>query len=67
MDFTADDMLQILKANGSEGSFTNSSFKNSKLALAIDGGERVVFDGVSSSDTFNINGTIYSIKGSKLK
>ena len=67
MDFSAGDMLQILKANGSEGSFTNSSFKNSKLTLAISGGGHVIFKGVSATDTFNINGTTYSIKGTKLK
>ena len=67
MDFSAGDMLQILNVDGSQGSFTNSSFKSGKLALAIEGGGRVVFSGVSKSDTFNINGTTYSISGSKLK
>ncbi|MBQ3337912.1 MAG: hypothetical protein IJG80_10965, partial [Selenomonadaceae bacterium] len=66
-DFTADDMLQILNADGSAGTFTNSSFKNSKLTLAIEGGGHVIFKGVSASDTFNINGTVHTIAGSKLK
>ena len=66
-DWESGDMLQILNSDGSEGAFTNSTFKSGKLALSIDGGGRVVFSGVSKSDTFNINGTTYSISGSKLK
>ncbi|MBR3497614.1 MAG: hypothetical protein IKO05_01315 [Selenomonadaceae bacterium] len=67
MDFSAGDMLQILNADGSQGSFTNSSFKSGKLTLAIDGGGHVIFKGVSATDSFNINGTTYSIVGKKLK
>ena len=59
-------MLKILNANGSQGTFTNSSFKNGTLTLAISG-EHVQFKGVSATDTFNINGTSYSIVGTKLK
>ena len=60
-------MLQILNADGSQGSFSNSSFKNGTLSLAIEGGGKVVFKDVSKSDSFNINGTTYKISGSKLK
>ena len=61
-------MLKILKSNGKDGgSFTNSSFKNGNLTLALDGGGHVVFSGVNTSDTFNINGTTYKISGGKLK
>ncbi|MBQ3337297.1 MAG: alpha/beta hydrolase [Selenomonadaceae bacterium] len=67
MDFTGSDLLKILNADGSRISFTNSSFKNDKLTLAIDGGGHVIFSGVSATDTFNINGTTYSISGTKLK
>ena len=67
MDFTGGDLLQILKADGSQGTFTNSSFKSSNLTLAIDGGGQVIFSGVSADDSFNINGTTYSISGTKLK
>ena len=66
-DWTSDDMLTILKSDGSEGSFTNSSFKGDKLTLAIEGGGHIIFSGVSADDSFNINGTTYSISGSKLK
>ena len=59
-------MLQILNSDGSQGSFTNSSFKNGKLTIAIDGGGHVIFQNVSASDTFNINGTTYSIRNEKL-
>ena len=66
-DYDNGDMLKILKADGSEGgTFSSSSSKSSKLTLAIDSGSTVPFDGVSKSDTFNINGTSYKISGKKL-
>lgn len=67
-DYKAGDMLKILKLNGSEGgSFTSSSFNGSNLTLTISGGGKVVFNGVSAKNTFNINGKNYSISGKKLK
>ena len=66
MDFTANDMLQILKADGSQGSFTKSSFKNSSLTLAVEGGGKVYVGGATTSDTFNINDKTYGISGGKL-
>ena len=66
-DFAVNDLLTILNADGSAGSFKNSSFKSGTLTLAIDGGGHVIFKGVTASDTFNINGTTYSIGGKKLK
>ena len=68
MDYKAGDILQILKADGSAGgSFTSSSFKSNNLTLAISGGGKVIFDNVSATDSFNINGTIHTISGKKLK
>ena len=62
------DMLQILKTDGSEGgTFTDSNFSDNKLTLTIDGGGSVVFQNVNASGKFNINGTTYSIVGTKLK
>ncbi|MBE8949928.1 MAG: hypothetical protein SR3Q1_04935 [Quinella sp. 3Q1] len=67
-DYESGDMLKILKSDGKDGgTFTSSSFKSNKLTLAISGGGKVIFSGVSASDTFNINGTSYSISGTKLK
>ena len=66
MDFTGGDMLQILNADGSEGTFTNSSFKSGKLTLAIEGGGHVTFSGMSAGDEININGTMHTISGKKL-
>ena len=61
-------MLKILKPNGKDGgSFTNSSFKNGDLTLAISGGGKVIFDDVSVGDKFNINGKSYTLKGTTLK
>ena len=63
-DYQSGDMLKILQSNGKAGgTFTNSSFKNNKLTLAIDGGGKVIFDGVSKGDKININGTIHTISG----
>lgn len=67
-DYQSGDMLKILKSDGKAGgTFTSSSFKNNKLTLAIDGGGKVIFDGVIKSDQININGTIHTISGTKLK
>ncbi len=66
-DWESGDMLKILNADGSAGAYTNSSFKSGKLTLAIAGGGHVIFSGVSASDSFNINGTVHSIVGKKLK
>ena len=61
------DMLQILKADGTEGgTFTDSNFSDNKLTLTIDGGGSVVFQNVNASGKFNINGTTYQINGTKL-
>ena len=66
-DYQSGDMLKILKSNGKEGgAFSSSSFKNGNLTLEISGGGSVVFDGVSKSSSFNINGDIYKISGNKL-
>ena len=68
MDYNSGDMLQILKSDGSAGgSFTKYSFSNNKLTLTIDGGGSVVFDGVKSGNSFNINSTIHTLSGKKLK
>lgn len=60
------DMLKILKADGSNGSFKSSKFSGGDLTLTINGGGKVIFDCVSKGDKFNINGTTYKISGSKL-
>ena len=62
MDYSSGDMLQILG-----GTFSKSAFSNNKLTLTIDGGGKVIFDNVTTSTDFNINGTIYTISGNKLK
>lgn len=68
MDYSSGDMLKIPKKNGKEGgTFTKATFKNNSLTLAISGGGKVIFDGVSSGDQLNINGTIRTISGSTLK
>lgn len=60
------ELLQIIKSNGSEGYFTNSNFANNNLTLSISGGGRVVFQNVTSSTEFNINGTAYQIESARL-
>ena len=66
-DFSEGDMLKILNADGTFGTFTKAAFASSKLTLTIDGGGKVLFDYVSSGDKININGTSYTIKGKTLK
>ena len=67
-DYEAGDMLQILKANGkSGGTFSSSLFEGGTLTLAIDGGGSVIFDDVSAGDKINVNGTVHTISGNKLK
>ena len=66
-NFADGDMLKILDRKGEEtGKFSKSVFSGSKLTLSIQGGGKVVFDGVTASSEFNINGTDYSISGKKL-
>ncbi len=66
-DYEAGDMLKILNADGSNGSFKSSKYSCGDLTLTINGGGEIIFDGVASGDSFNINGTSYKISGSKLK
>ena len=66
-DYESGDILQILNANGSKGSFSGATFSGNKLTLSIDGGGSVIFSGVSKGNTFNINGKIYTLRGSKFK
>ena len=65
-DYSSGDMLKILEDDGSKGSFKKSKYSGGDLTLTISGGGTVIFDGVSKSDKFNINGTTYKISGSKL-
>ena len=67
-DYQSGDILQILQSDGTAGgSFTKSSFSGGKLSLTVSGGGKIVFDNVSATDTFNINGATYKISGKTLK
>ncbi|MBR3747793.1 MAG: hypothetical protein IKN27_12615, partial [Selenomonadaceae bacterium] len=65
-DYSNGDMLQILDAKGSKVGFSKAAFSNNDLTLSVKGGGTIIFDDVSSSTSFNINGTNYKISGSKL-
>lgn len=68
MDYQSGDMLKILKKNGNEGgTFSKATFSNDTLTLAISGGGKVIFDGVSAGQSININGKIRTISGNTLK
>ena len=67
MDFTNNDMLQILNADGAQGSFGSSAFSDSTLTLNISGGGSVVFRNINASTGFNINGTTRTISNGRLK
>ena len=66
MDFTNNDLLTILKSDGSAGSFSNANFNSSTLNLTIEGGGNVTFKNVDASTDFNINGTTYHVSGKTL-
>ena len=66
-DYSSGDMLQILNADGSAGSFKSSKFSGGDLTLTINGGGCVIFSGVSAGDKFNINNKTYTLGSKKLK
>ena len=66
-DYETGDMLKILNADGSDGSFKSSKYSGGDLTLTINSGGKIVFKDVSASTNFNINSTSYKISGSKLK
>ena len=67
-DYKNGDLLQILKSDGSKGgTFSKANFSGGDLTLTINGGGKVIFDGVSAGDKFNINGKQYTISGKTLK
>ena len=66
-DYATGDMLKILNADGSDGSFKSYKYSGGDLTLTINGGGKIIFKDVSANTTFNINGTSYKISGSKLK
>ncbi len=66
-DYETGDILKILNADGSDGSFRSSKYSGGDLTLTINGGGKIVFKDVSANTNFNINGTSYTISGSKLK
>ena len=65
-DYETGDLLKILNVGGSEGSFKSSKYSGGDLTLTINGGGKIIFEGVASSTKFNINGSSYNISGSKL-
>ena len=60
-------ILKILNADGSDGTFTKAAFASNKLTLTIDGGGKVIFDNVRAGSRININNTNYTISGKTLK
>ncbi|MBR0102968.1 MAG: hypothetical protein IJQ01_05670, partial [Selenomonadaceae bacterium] len=66
-DYESGDILKILKADGSAGTFSKSNFSEGVLNLTISGGGSVIFENVNTGDQININGTTHTITGSKLK
>ena len=66
-DFTEGDLLQILDKNGvAERSFTKAKFDGDSLKLTIQGGGKIIFENVTASSQFNINGETYHISGDTL-
>ena len=65
-DYQSGELLEILDANGDKTTFSKATFSGTKLTLNVTGGGKVVFGGVDSSTTFNINGTSYNVSGKTL-
>ena len=65
-DYETGDMLKILNADSTDGSFKSSKYSGGDLTLTINGGGKIIFEDVASSTKFNINGYSYHISGSKL-
>ena len=55
-DYEAGDMLTILNKKGDEGTFSKATFKDDRLTLGVKGGGKVIFSGVDSETSINING-----------
>ena len=55
-DYKAGDMLTILNKKGDEGIFSKATFKDDRLTLGVKGGGKVIFSGVDSETSINING-----------
>ncbi len=57
-DYSAGDMLQIMNKRGTGyADFKKATFKGGNLTLNITGGGQVIFSGIDSSTSVNINGT----------
>ena len=65
-DYASGDILQILNADGTNGSYT-AAFASNKLTLTISGGGSVILENVNAGDKININGTIKTVSGKTLK
>ena len=65
-DYETGDLLKILNADGSNGSFKSSKYSGGDLTLTINGGGKIIFEDVASNTKFNINGSSYHISGAKL-
>ena len=66
-DYASGDILQILKADGTNGTYTKAAFASNTLTLTIDGGGSVILTNVKSGSSVNINGTSHTISGKTLK
>ena len=65
-NYQSGELLEILDANGDETTFSKATFNGTKFTLNMTGGGKVIFGGVDSSTTFNINGTSYTVSGKTL-
>ena len=67
MDYQSGELLQLLDRRGRATDFNKATFDDDKgiLTLAAKGGN-VIFNNVTSSTQFNINGTTYHVSGKTL-
>ena len=65
-NFKEHDMLQILDKRGKASVYNKAVFSGSNLTLSVKGGGKITFAGAAEGNSFNINGTDYTISGKKL-
>ena len=64
--FDSLDELKIYDKRGKTSTYSKAVFSGNTLTLSIKGGGKVIFENVSASDSFKINGTPHQISGKKL-
>ena len=67
LDFASGDLLQILDADGNDGTFSKASYSNGTLTLTVaNSGGTIYLKNLTTATDININGATYKISGKTL-